>query len=181
MERAILIAGSGGQGVLFIGDLLCYSAILEGKEVTSFPSYGVEKIGGFTKCTIIISDEMIGSPITEKVDMLIAMNNWAINKFINKLNEGGLLFYDSTLINTEVDCRCNFTNVPASQIAFQEGSQRGANMVMLGALVAATAIVDLKTIYKALMIRTPLHRRDSLEVNKKLILKGYKYFENKKG
>lgn len=181
MERSILIAGLGGQGILFMGDIISHSAMLLGKEVTSFPSYGVEKIGGYAKCTVIVSDEMIGSPITEKIDILIAMNNWSINKFISKIVEGGLLFYDSTIVDTKMNSNCSVIAIPASEIVLNEGVQKGANMVMLGCLAAKISVIDLPTLYKALKMRTPSHRRDSYETNKKLIMKGYKYFEDKKG
>ncbi|MCX8070117.1 MAG: 2-oxoacid:acceptor oxidoreductase family protein [Thermodesulfovibrionales bacterium] len=181
MEKSVLIAGFGGQGILFMGDLLTHTAMLSGKEVTSLPSYGVEKIGGYAKCTVIISDEMIGSPIAEKFDILIAMNNWAIKKFIRQVVQDGYLFYDSTIVNTEINCNCSIINIPASDIVLNEGVQIGANMVMLGCLVAKTNLIDLDTLYKVLKMRTPSHRKDSFKINQKLILKGYNYCENKKG
>jgi len=182
MESRVLIAGSGGQGIIFMGEILSWTAMLEAKEVTSFPSYGVEKIGGFARCLVIISDEMIGSPVSDVVDILIAMNKWALEKFTQKVETQGLIIYDSVLKTPEIqDSSIRTYRVPASEKALCHNALKGSNMVMLGAFSAITKLVKLKTLLHVLEVRTPEHRIDSIEINKRLIKEGYKLFEDKKG
>ncbi len=182
MERRVLIAGSGGQGIIFMGEILSWSAMLEDKEVTSFPSYGVEKIGGFARCLVIISDEMIGSPVADVVDILIAMNMWALEKFTQKVEPEGLILYDSVLKRPESkDPSIKTQQVPASEKALSYNTLKGSNMVMLGAFASTTKLVKLKTLLKAIESRTPEHRIDSIELNKRLLKEGYRLFEDKKG
>ena len=100
MEKRIIIAGSGGQGVLFFGKLLAYAAMLEGREVTWFPSYGAEMRGGTANCTVIISDSMIGSPVIGNPDVLVVMNDDSYRRFVEKLSPGGILIYDSSQIRS---------------------------------------------------------------------------------
>jgi 2-oxoglutarate ferredoxin oxidoreductase subunit gamma len=182
MERRVLIAGSGGQGIIFMGEILSSASMLDGKEVTSFPSYGVEKIGGFARCLVIVSDEMIGSPVSDLVDILIAMNQWALEKFTQKLEPDGLILYDSLLRGPEPkEPTIKTYQVPAAERALSHNTLKGSNMVMLGAFAAITKLVKLKSLLKAIESRTPEHRIDSIELNKRLITEGYRLFEDKKG
>ena len=98
LEHKIMVAGFGGQGILFLGKLLAYSGMLENKEVTWFPSYGAEVRGGTANCTVIISDEMIGSPVVRNPEILIVMNEASLDKFQPRLKNGGILIFDSSLI-----------------------------------------------------------------------------------
>lgn len=180
METRIVIAGSGGQGVLFLGKLMAYSAMLEGKEVTWFPSYGAEMRGGTANCTVMISDEMIGSPVTGKPDILIVLNEASYVRFLKKLVPGGLLIYDSSLVasgNGRNDIAV--LAVPASEIAASLRHTKSANMVMMGAFIRAAGLVSHGSALDAIGEITSSRRKDSIAVNKDLIMKGCGYIENK--
>ena len=194
-EISILVAGSGGQGILLLGRLIAYGGMLEGKEVTCFPSYGAEVRGGTANSTVIISDEMIGSPIVQNPDILIVMNDASLKRFQNKLRTNGLLIYDSSLI-TSPDIRRDVRaiGVPASEIAASVGDTgspqkdsthssaqiRSANMVMFGALIAETGIVKVENAMNALERLTSVKRKKSIEGNKEAIKRGIRYIADKK-
>lgn len=179
MERAIVIAGSGGQGIIFTGEVLAFAAMNKGLNVTLFPSYGVEKIGGTSKCTVIISEDMIGSPVTDKIDILIAMNHWGLENFVNRLNSDALVIYDSSIIKQHNPINnIILTPIPASDIAIANNNKLGANMVLLGVFSAITGIFTKNEIFKALSKKTPSHRADLMRANKKLIAEGYNLFED---
>lgn len=181
MERAIVIAGAGGQGVIFMGEVLACAAMNKGMNVTLFPSYGVEKIGGTSKCTVIISDDLIGSPVTDKIDILIALNQWGLEKFQDRLRQEGIIIYDESIIKKQghVD-DVKLIPIKASDIAITHNSKLGANMVLLGALCAFTGLFLEEEIFKALSKTTPSHREDSIKTNKKLIREGFSALEDKK-
>lgn len=183
MENRIMVAGSGGQGILFIGKLIAYSAMIEGKEVTWFPSYGAEMRGGTANCTVIISEEMIGSPITRNPEILIVMNKSSYDRFYNRVMKGGYLFYDSSLISS-INIRedVNLIKVPASEIASTTNYTNLANMVMVGAFSSITGIVKLDSLMKSVDEIVSSHRKDLISINKELIMKGYELFKkDKKG
>ena len=174
MEKRIIIAGSGGQGVLFIGKLLAYAAMLEDREVTWFPSYGAEMRGGTANCTVIISDSMIGSPVIRNPDVLVIMNNDSYRRFVEKLSPGGILIYDSSQIQSATPRDgIRLVATAAGAIASSMNSASLANMALMGAFIAATGIVDIKSALSALDEITPAHRRELLKVNKDILLKGY--------
>ncbi|MDI6800859.1 MAG: 2-oxoacid:acceptor oxidoreductase family protein [Thermodesulfovibrionales bacterium] len=175
MEKRIIIAGSGGQGILFLGRLIAYSGMLEGKDVTWFPSYGAEMRGGTANCTVILSDEMIGSPVIRNPDLLVVMNEASYNRFLDRLMPNGVLIYDSSLIDIKRHREDIETiKVPASELATTLNSTRQANMVMMGALVAATGILDIGSVIRAIEEMTSEHRKDSIEINKELMMLGSK-------
>ncbi len=177
MKKHIMIAGSGGQGVLFFGKLLAYAAMIESREVTWFPSYGAEMRGGTAHCTVIISDSMIGSPIIRNADVLVAMNEASYDRFLQKLLPGGVLIFDSSLIHSEQqrdDVRVEMT--PASDIASSLKNAKLANMALMGAFIASTRILHMDSVLQAAAEITPVHRRDLLSVNKDIIMKGYASF-----
>lgn len=184
MENRIIIAGSGGQGILFLGKLIAYSGMLEGKEVTWFPSYGAEMRGGTANCTVIVSDEMIGSPVIRNPNILIAMNEASYKRFSERLLPGGILIYDSSLINLEsqtLNPKSQIVGVPATEISASLKNTKSANMVMIGALVGLTHALNIDSIIHAVNEITPARRKESADVNKDLIKKGYRLFEDKKG
>lgn len=181
MERQILIAGSGGQGILFMGTLLAYSGMLEGKEVTWFPSYGAEVRGGTANCTVIISDNMIGSPVVKHPEILVLMNTASLNRFQPRLKDKGLLIYDSSLIKEpQFRSDINIIALPASEIAASIGSTKYANMVLLSSLLAQTGIVKESTVISALEKLTSSKNKKFLSANKEALAKGRKYIEDKK-
>lgn len=176
-----MVAGFGGQGILFLGRLLAYSGMIESKEVTWFPSYGAEVRGGTANCTVIISDEMIGSPIVRNPEILLAMNEASLNKFQPRLKKGGLLIFDSSLVKEpELRSDVHVIGVPASEIAASIGNTKYANTVMLSALLAETGIIKEESAINALEELTPPERKKSLGANKEAIIRGRKYIEDKK-
>lgn len=180
MEIRIIIAGSGGQGILFLGKLIAYAGMLEDKEVTWFPSYGAEMRGGTANCTVIVSDEMIGSPVIRNPDILIAMNEASYNRFAERLLPNGMLIYDSSLINIKnTRDRLKTIGVPATEVSASLRNTKAANMVMTGALVGFTNILSIDSVIHALDEITPSHRKESVNINRELIKRGYDLVVNK--
>ena len=169
----VIIAGFGGQGVLFIGKLLAYAAMKEGRKVTWIPSYGPEMRGGTANCTVVISDETIGSPVITSPHSLIVMNNPSLDSFEPRLITGGVLIMNTSLITRESK-RNDVTviKVPANKIAFELGSDKAANMVMLGAYIAKTKVVSSQSILDGLEKVLGEEKRRFLEINKRAFEKG---------
>ncbi len=149
----IIFAGFGGQGVMSMGQMLAYSGMIEHKNVTWCPSYGPEMRGGTANCSVVISDELIGSPIiTNDATALIAMNAPSLTKFEDSLISGSTLIINSSLIETKAKrSDLNVYYIEANKIAAEVGNPKSANMVMLGALVSATNLVKLETIEEAFL------------------------------
>jgi len=147
-----IIAGFGGQGILLMGDLLAYAAMKEAKQVTYLPSYGVEMRGGTANCTVTIADEPIGSPVTGSPYAAIVMNEASLDKFQPRVRRDGVLFVNTSFVAEEKIVRTDLDAVPiaANELAAQQGNARMANMVMLGAFVERTRVVDLQTIKDSL-------------------------------
>jgi 2-oxoglutarate ferredoxin oxidoreductase subunit gamma len=145
------MAGFGGQGLMFIGKLLAYSAMKEGRHVTWIPSYGPEMRGGTANCTVVVSSEEIGSPVAPHPRAIIIMNNPSLEAFEPKLQSNGLLLLSSSFVNkptTRKDAK--IVAVPASEIAARAGAERSANMVMLGVYVALSKVVSKESIIEGL-------------------------------
>ena len=142
----IICAGFGGQGVLTTGLIIAHSAMMLGREVTWYPSYGSEMRGGTANCNVKISDEEIASPYCAdgEVDILFTLNNAAIDKFEHMLRPGGILLVNSSLVEPDRSYRDDVTviKVPANEIAVEEGNTHGVNLVMLGALARASDDFD---------------------------------------
>ena len=137
MTKSILLAGFGGQGILFSGKFLAYKGLIEGNEVSWLPSYGPEMRGGTCNCSVILSDRQIGSPIVTNPDILIAMNLPSLDKFENAVVPGGQIFVDSTLIERKVNRDdVDVFYIPATRLASENGFQTLANMVMIGHLLS---------------------------------------------
>ena len=151
MEMQFLIAGFGGQGVLLLGSLLAKAAMLEGREVSWMPSYGPEMRGGEAYCAVVVSDEPIGSPMVSEPGVLVAMNRTSLVKFMPAMPAGGLLLYNASLIK-DVGIRSDIQalSVPCNGLAETLQNSRVANMVMLGALQAATSVVGARALSAAL-------------------------------
>jgi len=182
VEKRIIIAGSGGQGTLFLGKLITYAAMHENRDVTWFPSYGAEMRGGTASCTVVISDEMIGSPVVKHADLLIALNEASYNKFSGRLVSGGTVIYDSSLIESpkSID-NATLIPVPASEIAASLKNKGAANMALIGSFAALSQIAGKDSLLAALTEITPARRKNSLEINKKIFMKGYDFAEDSKG
>lgn len=148
----LLIAGSGGQGVMVMGQMIAKAGILEGKEVTYLPSYGPEMRGGTANCSVIVSDETIGCPVIDAPTDIVVMNVASMRKFEGKVQAGGRMFVNQSLIN-EAPSRDDITvyQVDAAEIAKGRlGNEKTANMVMLGAIVRMTGVVKLESVHKVI-------------------------------
>lgn len=179
MEQRIIIAGSGGQGILFLGKVLAHVAIKENKEVTWFPSYGAEMRGGTANCMVVISDELIGSPIVKNADYLIVLNEASFNKFMSRVTQGGYLIYDSSIIKNSKSLNdINVYPVNASQEASLIANPRLANMVLLGAFVKISRIFNIEKVLETIEEIIPPKRKEMIEINKSLILRGFSIVES---
>lgn len=176
MEKAILIAGFGGQGALLAGQLLAYAAMASARQVTWLPSYGPEMRGGTAHCTVVISDEPIGSPLVRNPDAVIAMNAPSAAKYAPLVKAGGLLIVNSDLV-TQASQRpdLHVLAIPASQLAERAGDLRLVNTVMLGALVEQTGILPLHVLEQALIDHLPARHRDLLAANRRALHEGAIY------
>jgi 2-oxoglutarate ferredoxin oxidoreductase subunit gamma len=148
----LIIAGFGGQGVLVIGNLLAYSAMMEGKCVTFLPTYGVEMRGGTASCTVVISSKEIGSPIVERPHAVIVMNLPSLIKYQNRVLKEGLLFFNSSLIDPKEATRSDveILPIPVNEIAIGNGNPKLANMVALGAFIERTKWVQISSVFESL-------------------------------
>ena len=132
----ILIAGFGGQGILFSGKFLAYKGLLEGIQVSWLPSYGPEMRGGTANCNVILSDTPVGSPIITTPDVLIAMNLPSLEKYVSTVKAGGQIYVDSSLIDAKVERDdVDVFYIPATQMAKDEGIASLANMIIIGHLL----------------------------------------------
>jgi 2-oxoglutarate ferredoxin oxidoreductase subunit gamma len=147
----IVMAGFGGQGLMFIGKLLAYSAMKEDRHVTWIPSYGPEMRGGTANCTVVVSSEEIGSPVTSHPRSMIVMNNPSMEAFEPKIQKDGLLLLSSSMVNSPIT-RSDIKTlaVPASELAVSAGNEKAANMVMLGAYIALSKVVSKESIIEGL-------------------------------
>jgi len=170
----ILISGFGGQGVLFTGKFLAYEGLLENKEVTWLPSYGPEMRGGTASCSVIISDTAIGSPLVPNPDVLIAMNLPSLDKFEDAVVPGGMIFYDSSLIDREVKrTDVKAFGIPATKIAGEENMATLANMIIMGKMLKETNVFPDEAIDKTIAKVVSAKRQNLVELNKKAIAIGY--------
>lgn len=181
-ECSILIGGSGGQGVLFFGRLLAYSCMTEDREVTWFPSYGAEMRGGTANCTVIISSEMIGSPIVRNPDILISLNSPSYDRFQCALKTGGTLLYDASLFTPQTT-RENIVSYGVSALAMATSCSAPnlANVVMLGALLALRRISRIDSVMRSLGPLLGERNRELLRVNELAIRKGYEAYNGTEG
>ncbi len=138
----VIMAGFGGQGLMFIGKLLAYCAMKRGLNVTWIPSYGPEMRGGTANCTVVISDQPIGSPVITSPDALIIMNNPSLEAFEPRIKTDGLLFINNNLVTCQIKRKdLQVISVPANDAAVEAGEKKAANMVILGTYVARTGIL----------------------------------------
>ncbi len=180
MVEEILIAGSGGQGIMLMGQVLAYGALYEGFEVTFFPSYGPEMRGGTANCTVVVSDRRIGSPIRDTFTAFMAMNNHSLKRFAGQVKTGGLLAYNETLIDISQERKdVRLIAVPANRIASELGNPQVANMVAVGVLAGGLGIISTSSLSKGLDRVIPEHRRPLIAINEKAIAKGMEVVQGK--
>lgn len=170
----ILIAGFGGQGVLFAGKCLAYKGLTEDKQVSWLPSYGPEMRGGTANCSVILSDTPVGSPIVSVPNVLIAMNLPSYDKYENAAAEGAKIFVDSTLITRKAE-RSDVETfyVPATKMASDIGAPTLANMIILGKMIKETKAVDFSTIEVGLKKVIPARKANMIDINLKALKAGY--------
>lgn len=176
MQTEIVIAGFGGQGVLFAGQMLAYAAMDSGKETTWIPSYGPEMRGGTANCTVIVADEEIGAPMVRNPQAVIAMNRPSLDKYEPLVAHGGVLVINTSMVDRPVkriDLRV--VEVPGNEIAEKIGDKRLTNMVMLGALLGKLPVLTLGAVEQALAGHLPERQRKMLELNKEALQEGANY------
>lgn len=182
-ELKIILAGFGGQGIIFMGKVLAYAALMEGKNVTCIPSYGAEVRGGTAHSMVIISESEIASPYILEPDISVVMNKPSLIRFSSKVKKGGILIVNSSLCeNCEEDIKrkdIKIIKVPALNIANEIGSIKTANIVCLGVLAGLIKIVGLKSIISSFDELIPLHRKNLIPENEKALLKGAAYIHEK--
>lgn len=176
MTTEILLAGFGGQGILFAGKQIAKTAMHNGKNVSWLPSYGPEMRGGAANCSVIISDKEIGSPIINRPDILIALNLPSYEKFAGKIKEGGILIANSTLIPD----KCARTDIksyyiPATQLASDNGLTGGANVIILGTLLKVTDLFDYEDFVNLMVAGIPETKQKLIENNKRALKMGYDF------
>ncbi len=176
MQTEILIAGFGGQGVLFAGQVLAYAAMDSGKMVTWIPSYGPEMRGGTANCTVIIADDEIGSPLVRNPQAAIVLNLPSLDKYEPLVTPGGVLVANASLINRGPS-RTDIINVflPAQEIAEEIGNRRLLNMVALGALLACMPVLSIEAVEKALSDHLPERHQKLLPENFAALRRGAAY------
>ncbi len=174
MIQRIIIAGSGGQGIMLLGKVLAQSAMLEGKQVTWFPAYGAEVRGGTSHCMVTIADGEIGSPYITQADTTVILNHPSLEKFKKMIKKDGLLIVNSSLAKVDRAAKTKLLQFPFTDIALRLGNIKVANMVALGALVAAQKAVKVNTILKVFVSMAPSGNPEILEVNRQALEEGLK-------
>ena len=173
MKQEIIIAGFGGQGVLSMGKILAYSGLMEGKEVSWFPSYGPEQRGGTANVTVIISDDRISSPVLNAYDVAIILNQPSLAKFGPMVKPGGILIYDGYGISTpptREDIR--IFRIDAMDAAVKEGNEKAFNMIVLGGMLKTSPMVKIESVIKGLKKSLPERHHHLLPMNEQAIMKG---------
>lgn len=174
MEQKVIMAGFGGQGIMAIGKLLAYAGMIEEKQVTWMPSYGPEMRGGTANCAVVVSDDEVGSPLISKDGTAaIAMNLPSMVKFEKELLPGGKLIINKSLIDAEPtrkDIEAYYVN--ANELAMELGNAKVANMVMLGAYLELTKIVDVESVLKAFVKVFGDNKAHLVPLNKDALAKG---------
>ena len=172
----ILIAGFGGQGVLFAGKFLAYKGLMEDLQVSWVPSYGPEMRGGTANCSVIISDTPVGSPIITTPDVLVAMNLPSLQKFVDTVVPGGHIFVDSTLITEKVertDVQVHY--IPATQMAKDAGFSTLANMILTGKVIKESGCVAFEGNKETLEAFIPAKKANLIDLNCQALQTGYDY------
>ena len=178
MTHEIVISGFGGQGVLSMGKILAYSGIMEGMEVSWFPSYGPEQRGGTANVTVIISDKPISSPVINQYDVAIVLNQPSLDKFEGKVKPGGALIYDDYGIRHKVSRKdINVYRIKAMDESLKMNNTKVFNMIVLGGLLKISPMVQLENVMKGLQKTLPERHHKLLPMNQEAILKGMEIIE----
>lgn len=176
MTTRIIFAGSGGQGIQFSGKQMAKTGMHMGKNVTFLPSYGPEMRGGTSNCTVVISDDDIGSPSVTNPDLLVAMNLPSYEKFEPRVAAGGTIFCDSTLIDKKSerdDIKAVY--IPATAMANENNLVGFANVILLGYIIKVTGLFDYSEFKEFLISGIPVSKTALIEKNEKALELGYNY------
>lgn len=174
MQKEILIAGFGGQGVLFAGQVLAYAAMDTGKVVTWIPSYGPEMRGGTANCTVVIADEEIGSPLTQHPPLAIVLNLPSYDKYEAEIQAGGVLVVNQSMVDRAAK-RSDITTIfiAANEMAEQIGDKKLTNMIVVGAMLAGLPEISLEALEQALKNHLPARHQKLLPKNFEALRKGF--------
>lgn len=180
VER-IILAGFGGQGVLFLGKVLAETGMHAGKKVSWIPSYGPEMRGGTANCSVILSENEIASPMVTVPDTVIAMNRPSVTKFNQKIKAGGMLMYNSSLIERqEFRDDIRLVEIPANEIAEELGNPKVANLVMAGAYSKFSKLITFEDLVACLPHLVKGAKKEMLDINLAAFQKGFDFVEEKK-
>ena len=172
----ILIAGFGGQGILFAGKFLAYKGLTEDLQVSWLPSYGPEMRGGTANCNVILSDTPVGSPIITAPDVLIAMNLPSLQKYVDTVVPGGQIYIDSSLIDITIErTDVQVFYIPATKIAKDAGFATLANMVLIGKFLKECDAVSYDGCKETLEAFIPAKKANLIDVNCRALQAGYDY------
>ena len=173
-----VFSGFGGQGVLSMGHTLASAAMLEGKYVTYFPSYGAEVRGGTANCTVSVSDEEIASPVASQPDFVVSMNQPSFLRFQSLVQSGGLILVNSSMVNiTSVRGDIEVVEIPTSELAEKLGNLKVANMIILGVFVRVSNITPFPLLLKNLPAILGKKRSRLLKINKEALELGFNYLQ----
>ena len=179
MTYETIMAGFGGQGLLFSGKVLAHAALIEGKELSWLPSYGPEMRGGTCNCSVIVSDEPVGSPIIAHPNVLMVMNEPSLDKFEDTVAPGGTIFVDSSLISRKVKrTDVGVVYIPATQMATEMEAASLANMIILGAIVEKLGCVKPETMLDALRHTISARKANLLDLNLKAVEAGREFIRS---
>ncbi len=179
MTEEIIIAGFGGQGVLTIGQILCYAGVIDDKEVSWMPSYGPEMRGGTANCIAIISDTKISSPILTKFDTAITLNQPSLDKFEQSVKPGGLLIYEaSTILKPPTRTDIEIVPIEAANEASKLKNSKVLNMIILGAFLKKKPIISIDAIIEGLKKVLPERYHNLIPLNREAMEKGMELAEN---
>ena len=173
MTKEFIFAGFGGQGMLLIGKFMAMACMLDGKHVSWLPSYGPEMRGGTANCSVIVSDEEVASPLVDMADCIVAMNLPSLDKFESHVKPGGTLVINSSIIERK-SVRDDITVVycDAMKLAEQVGNPKGANVAILGAMMAKVDVCSVDSMVEAIRIELGERKARFLEGNKKALVAG---------
>ncbi len=182
MKKSLVVSGSGGQGVMSAGIMIAQTAVSAGKYATFLPEYGPEQRGGSAKCTVVVNDEEIISPLMAKCDTLITMNEQSFKKFGASLKAGGILIANTSRVLSEITREdITVVRVPADDLAVELGNIKCANIILIGALIGADAgIITEEAMLASLEAKFGSKKKEVLDLNKAALQKGIEYGRNSK-
>ena len=182
MHEEVIVAGFGGQGALFAGQLLTYTGLDEGFHVSWIPSYGPEMRGGTAHCTVIVSDDPVGSPIIREPTVCIVMNPPSMDKYEPLVRPGGILVINSTLARQKSErSDISAVYVPANELAAELGNVKMANVVLLGAMLGTREILPIDSVKRTMDEHIPERRKHIIEPNKRALDRGVQFVRDQEG